>query len=38
MPIISVDIMKTIDEEEMQKTNKDWKEQGEQKLNRKGES
>ena len=39
MPIISVDIMKTIDEREMQKkkkkerkTNKDRKEQGEQKL------
>ena len=36
MPIISVEIMKTIDEREMQKnkikTNKDNKEQGEQKL------
>ena len=36
MPIISVEIMKTIDEREMQKqqrkTNKDRKEQGEQKL------
>ena len=38
MPIISLDIMKTIDEREMQKkkkerkTNKDRKEQGEQKL------
>ena len=38
MPIISVDIMKTIDEREMQKkkkerkTNKDRKEKGEQKL------
>ena len=43
MPIISVEIMKTIDEREMQKnkkrkTNKDRKEQGEQKLQRKGES
>ena len=41
MPIISVEIMKTIDEREMQKnnkrnTNKDRKEQGEQK--QKGES
>ena len=37
MPIVSVEIMKTIDEREMQKnkkrkTNKDRKEQGEQKL------
>ena len=36
MPIISAEIMKTIDEREMQKnkrkTNKDRKEQGEQKL------
>ena len=37
MPIISVEIMKTIDEREIQKTkkrktNKDRKEQGEQKL------
>ena len=39
MPVISVEIMKTIDEKEMQKkkenkrkTNKDRKEQGEQKL------
>ena len=37
MPIISVEIMKTIDERELQKTtkkktNKDRKEQGEQKL------
>ena len=37
MPIISIEIMKTIDEREMQKnskrnTNKDRKEQGEQKL------
>ena len=37
MPIISVEIMRTIDEREMQKknkrkTNKDKKEQGEQKL------
>ena len=36
MPIISVEIMKTIDQREMQnnkrKTNKDRKEQGEQKL------
>ena len=43
MPIISVEIMKTIDERELQrnkkrKTNKDRKEQGEQKLQRKGES
>ena len=43
MPIISVEIMKTIDEREMQKnkkrkTNKDRKEQGEQKLQQKGES
>ena len=40
MPIISVEIMKTIDQREMQnnkrKTNKDRKEQGEQKLYRKG--
>ena len=41
MPIISIEIMKTIDEREMQKnnkrnTNKDRKEQGEQK--QKGES
>ena len=40
MPIISVEIIKTIDEREMQKnnkrkTNKDKKEQGEQKLQRK---
>ena len=33
MPITSVEIMKTIDKREMQKTtNKDRKEQGEQKL------
>ena len=37
MPMISVEIMKTVDEREMQKnnkrkTNKDRKEQGEQKL------
>ena len=43
MPIISIEIMKTIDEREMQKnnkrnTNKDRKEQGEQKLQQKGES
>ena len=38
MLIISVEIMKTIDEREMQKTNKDRKEQGEQKLQGKGES
>ena len=43
MPIIGVEIMKTIDEREMQKTNKkktskDRKEQGEQKLQQKGES
>ena len=43
MPIISVEIMKTIDEREIQKTkkrktNKDRKEQGEQKLQWKGES
>ena len=44
MPIISVEIMKTIDKREMQKTtkekqtNKDRKEQGEQKLQWKGES
>ena len=40
MSIISVEIMKTIDQREMQsnkrKTNKDRKEQGEQKLYRKG--
>ena len=42
MPIISVEIMKTIDEREMQKTTKEkqtkTKEQGEQKLQWKGES
>ena len=43
MPIISVEIMKTIDKREMQKTNKrktskGRKGQGEQKLQRKGES
>ena len=42
MPIISVEIMKTIDQREMQnnkrKTIKDRKEQGEQKLYQKGES
>ena len=32
MPIISVEIMKITDEREMKKTNKDRKEQGEQKL------
>ena len=43
MPITSVEIMKKIDEREMQKTTKEKKnkgrgEQGEQKLQRKGES
>ena len=43
MPIISVEMMKTIDEREMQKVTKekqtkDKKEQGEQKLQQKGES
>ena len=43
MPIISTEIMKTIDEREMQKnnqrkTNKGRKEQGEQRLHWKGES
>ena len=43
MSIISVEIMKTIDEREIQKNNKrntrkDRKEQGEQKLQQKGES
>ena len=46
-PLISLEIMKTLDEREMKKqkpkknkrkTNKDRKEQGEQKLQRKGES
>ena len=32
MPIISVEIMKTIDAKNKRKTNKDRKEQGEQKL------
>ena len=32
MPIISVEIMKITDERELKKTNKDRKEQGEQKL------
>ena len=38
MLIISVEITKTIDEREMQKTNKDRNEQGEQKLYWNGES
>ena len=43
MSIISVEILKTIDEREIQKNNKkntckDRKEQGEQKLQQKGES
>ena len=32
MPVISVEIMKTIDERELRKTNKDREAQGEQKL------
>ena len=41
MPIFRVEIMETIDEREMEKNNKrkkDRKEQGEQKLQRKGKS